>query len=195
MEEILLPRSEHPDQKVLILGGPGGIGKTQLAIAYAKRQRFSYESIFWLSAKSEATLRQSFRSLAAHIKLPSLKSEADDDNQILLQVSAWLSAKDNFRWLLIFDGYDEADQYEIKKYYPYASQGSIIITTRSPESLSGSVVHVKKLQNIEQSLRILETRSEREGVEHGMTLFPELQQRGGLMLQVRPRRSTASGKA
>jgi hypothetical protein len=50
MENILQPKS--PDRRVLILGGMGGIGKTQLTINYAKQHRDSYSSIFWLNATS-----------------------------------------------------------------------------------------------------------------------------------------------
>ena len=44
MEKILQPQCSSLDRRVLILGGLGGIGKTQLAITCAKRQRYSYSS-------------------------------------------------------------------------------------------------------------------------------------------------------
>ena len=37
----------------------GGIGKIQLAIAYAKSKYNEYNSIFWVNATSEAILKNS----------------------------------------------------------------------------------------------------------------------------------------
>jgi len=34
------------DRRCVILGGVGGIGKTQLAVAYAQRHRSAYRSVF-----------------------------------------------------------------------------------------------------------------------------------------------------
>jgi hypothetical protein len=39
----------------------GGIGKTQLTVAYAKRHKDNYSAIFWLNIKDEEdSLKQSF---------------------------------------------------------------------------------------------------------------------------------------
>ena len=156
---------------MLIIGGLGGIGKTQLAITYAKRYQRYYNSIFWLNANSEDTLKASIRSLANRVQILDVKNNTLDDEQICTQVSKWLSEKGNTNWLLIFDNHDRPEQYNIKKYYPYASHGSIIITTRSPELLTGSVIRVQRLESIDESLRILETRSARKDVGHGMMFY------------------------
>lgn len=69
IEEILKPGDGPPQQQRVALGGLGGVGKTHLAITYAKRNRGTYKSIFWLSAASEVTLRRSLRSMAGQIFL------------------------------------------------------------------------------------------------------------------------------
>jgi len=56
-----------------------------------------------------------------------------DDDQLWAQISFWLSKLENSRWLLIFDNYDDPNQYQIEQYYPFVAQGSIIITTRQPD--------------------------------------------------------------
>ena len=167
MEAILHPNGLSVDQRRLVMGGMGGIGKTQLAIAYALRHRHSYESIFWLNATSSKTLQASLHQLAHHILLPEELKHCDGD-QLMIHVSRWLSETDNTRWLLIFDNYDDPDQYQITKYYPSASHGSIIITTRLPDLVGGAPVKVlRHLDRLEDSLQILETRSERQNVKSG----------------------------
>ena len=168
MESILQPQSDSPDstRKVLILGGMGGIGKTQLAITYAKRHRHSYSSIFWLNANTEATLNNSLRAVANRILPPETVSKLDND-QVWVHVSNWLSKLDNTRWLLIFDNHDDPDQYEITKYRPSVAHGSIIITTRQPDRVNGEKIKVQSMAEEEESLRILATRSGRDNVISG----------------------------
>jgi hypothetical protein len=145
----------------------GGIGKTQLAIAYAQSGCGSYSSVFWLNAVSEAALKDSFRSIASHIfevQGPGVL----EDKEIVRRVHQWLSNPKNTGWLLIFDNYDEPDQFRIDDYYPPASHGAIVVTTRRPDLIAGSTLDIKPLQNIEDSLAILQTRSKRENVQAGM---------------------------
>jgi len=142
------------------------MGKTQLAITYAKRQKRFYESVFWLNASSKATLQQSLRSVAARIGILTATANSIDDDEIRTKISTWLSEPDNTRWLLIFDNYDEPEKYDIKQYFPDAWQGSIIITTRSPDKLNGTSILIRKLDQNE-SIEILGKRSERSNVENG----------------------------
>jgi hypothetical protein len=174
MESILQPQSDSPDstRKVLILGGMGGIGKTQLAITYAKRHRHSCSSIFWLNANTEATLNNSVRAVANRILPPETVSKLDDD-QVWVRVSNWLSKLDNTRWLLIFDNHDNPDQYEITKYHPSVAHGSIIITTRQPDRVNGEKIKVQSMAKEEESLRILATRSGRDNVISGKSTSQE----------------------
>jgi hypothetical protein len=168
MEKILLPRHDAEDlsRKVLILGGMGGIGKTQLAIMYAKRFRFSYSSILWLNAKDEVALQRSLHSLAARVITPEAASKLEPD-QLWIYMVNWLSELDNNQWLLIFDNYDDPDQYNITKYYPSVAHGSIIVTTRQPRRVNGRQIFVESLKSMEDGLQILESRSGREGTKSG----------------------------
>jgi ATP/maltotriose-dependent transcriptional regulator MalT len=52
---------------IIVLHGLGGIGKTQLTIAYAKRHKDSYLAVFWLNIKDEDSLKQSFAKVAKQI--------------------------------------------------------------------------------------------------------------------------------
>ena len=54
-------------RRTVVLYGLGGIGKTQLSVAYAKRHKDSYSAIFWLNIKDEDSLKQSFARVARQI--------------------------------------------------------------------------------------------------------------------------------
>jgi hypothetical protein len=116
IEKILQPKHDTEDltRKVVIFGGMGGIGKTQLAIMYAKLFRFSYTSIIWLNAKDKAALQRSLYSLATRVITPEAASKLEPD-QLWIYMSNWLSEPENNRWLLIFDNYNDPDQYHITK--------------------------------------------------------------------------------
>ena len=144
----------------------GGIGKTQMAIRYTKRHHTSYSSVFWVNATSESALRTSLRRLAPQI-LPGETVNQLDDNQLRAQISLWLSKLENSHWLLIFDNYDDPNQYQIEQYYPFVAHGSIIITTRQPDRVNGYQIKVQSMTNDEDSLNILATRSGRPNVSSG----------------------------
>lgn len=164
---FLHPDHKSQEQRRLILGGMGGIGKTQLAIAYAESGRGSYSSVFWLNAVSEAALKDSFRSIASLI-FDVEEPEVLEDKEIVRRVHQWLCTPKNTGWLLIFDNYDDPAQFRIENYYPPASHGAVMVTTRRLELVAGTPLDIKPFQNIEDSLAILQTRSKRQNVQSGM---------------------------
>lgn len=154
------------DRRCIVLGGIGGVGKTQLAIDFARRHRSAYNSIFWLNATSEATLNVSFRQLAEVVFDQQSLTEFEDE-AILEGVRQWLSRHDNTPWLIIFDSYDEPGMYKIEKFYPKATHGSIIVTTRLPSQVNGFLILVHPLRKIEDRIAVLQTRSRRTNVMSG----------------------------
>lgn len=167
MKEILKPYDYQRKQKRLVLGGVGGVGKTQLALAFAERHDLDYDSIIWCNAASEPTLRESFRSVAA-LAFDFQELGDLEVNDVVNHVHRWLSHTENRRWLLIFDNHDDPDQFAIKNYFPPVSHGAIVITTRLPDLVPGRIVRIQPLQDIEESLEILQGRSGRENVKSGM---------------------------
>jgi ATP/maltotriose-dependent transcriptional regulator MalT len=59
--------SSDGSRRIVVLHGLGGIGKTQLTVAYTKRHKDSYLAIFWLNIKDEDSLKQSFAKVAKQI--------------------------------------------------------------------------------------------------------------------------------
>lgn len=136
----LQPRSSKL-RKVAILHGLGGIGKTQLAIRFARHHKDDFTAIFWLSGKSRETLLQSLSSVLS--QLPGqdrtvIATNEEEVEQNARQVLKWLAIPGNSQWLLIFDNIDQYspvpggldDGYDIAEFFPTADHGSILITSR-----------------------------------------------------------------
>jgi AAA ATPase domain len=169
-------------RRAVVLHGLGGIGKTQLSIAYAKRHKDNYSAIFWLNIKDEDSLKQSFAKLAKQISRehPSAISMSNlEINQNLDKlvefVKSWLSLPNNTRWLMIYDNYDtpklsggtDPTAVDIRKFLPESYQRSIIITTRLSEVRIGQSTQIRKLGDVHDSLEILSTVSRRKGLIMG----------------------------
>ncbi|KAG9656867.1 hypothetical protein KCU64_g5581, partial [Aureobasidium melanogenum] len=101
-----------PGRQTVVVHGLGGMGKTQLAIAYMKRHRNDYSASIWLNARDETSLNQSFRIAALRISRehPDLSymqsAVSDKDGDASLAVKRWLDELKNHQWLLIYDNYD-----------------------------------------------------------------------------------------
>jgi NB-ARC domain-containing protein len=180
----------YSSRRIVVLHGLGGIGKTQLTVAYAKRHRDNYSAVFWLNIKDEDSLKQSFAKVAKQIlrehkqilrehssasQLSSVDIKENIDEAIDA-VKVWLSQPNNTRWLMIYDNYDnpkltgntDPAAVDICKYLPESYQGSILITTRSSEVKVGHRIQIKKLEDVRDSVKILSNVSRREGLEDGI---------------------------
>ncbi|CAH0021637.1 unnamed protein product [Clonostachys rhizophaga] len=185
----LLSKAEA--RRIAILHGLGGVGKTQLSVAYVKSYEQHYSAVIWLNAKDEISLRQSFSQTAERIlqhngSLGYIRAalESAESEQILAAVKKWLDQPNNVRWLLIFDNYDNPEfgtndagdvtrtqsenkapaGYDIRSYFPHNYQGAIIVTTRIPVTGVGEMLHLGKFQDISASLELLSLASNREEV-------------------------------
>jgi hypothetical protein len=168
VEKALFPIG--PQRKVVVLHGLGGIGKTQMAIHFAKKYRDEYSAVLWFDAKNQDTLRQSFQSNARRLPDEAVPRSLLDDTsatsvlqKLVEAVKHWLTRQQNRKWLLIFDNHDnpkipqnkDKSSYNILPYFPEADWGSIIITTRWRLFKIGRSVGVDKLPENTDSLQIL----------------------------------------
>ena len=144
IEQTLIP-ARASNRKTHILYGLGGIGKTQLAIAFARKHRGVYSAIVWVNANSQDTVLQSLAAFAKQSKIdcgakPAIGADhhgkdVKKDAQAVLQ---WLAREKNRQWLMIFDNVDryyhpdveDPDAYDLKFYLPRADHGFVLITTR-----------------------------------------------------------------
>jgi hypothetical protein len=147
LERVLLPRpGQNQRQKIHVVHGLGGMGKTQLTVEFARRYHGRFSSVLWLDGRSEEVLKRSIASHASKIppgqmaetsRMYAADSGADVD-VVVKDVLAWLARQDNTAWLLIFDNVDreykaqggDPDAYDVKRYLPGADHGSVLVTTR-----------------------------------------------------------------
>jgi hypothetical protein len=174
---------DHDRRSIAVLHGLGGIGKTQLAVAYIHQHKKRYTAIFWIDASSDDSILLSFNNIARQILrqhpstavLASIDLE-DSPARIVGRVILWLSLSENTRWLLVCDNYDkpkvsghtDLGAVDLSQYIPQCDRGSILVTTRSSRVDLGSRIHIKKLTKIDEGLAILSNSSGREGLEEGI---------------------------
>lgn len=131
LEGYFYPPEGSQGQLSFAICGLGGSGKTQTALQYAVRARHRYSSgVFFFNADSFTTLIADFNRMFDLLELGSGSNNAD-------AVKRWLSRKENQDWLLIFDNADDLDSVRISKYFPTASWGHILMTTRDQAAIGG----------------------------------------------------------
>lgn len=190
LKEMHKVLSKDENRETIILHGLGGIGKTQLAIEYAKRYRDNYSAIFWFNINDAESVKQSFIKVAQKIlrEHPTAAGLGNIDlsrdlNGVVSAVKAWLSLRMNTRWLAIYDNYDNpklprhtdsTTMVDIREYLPESYQGSIIVTTRSSRvELGGRSLKMKvtKLRNLKHGLDILSNASRRPDLANSRSIF------------------------
>jgi hypothetical protein len=173
IEEHLLATKAQNLRKIHIFYGLGGIGKTQLAIAYARKHQHIYTAIVWVNGYSRDTVLQSLAAFGRRAGISeALDSTANTTQQAPdTEVEAnaalrWLALKKNRQWLMIFDNVDRDVQsnediqaYDVTSFMPPADHGSVLITTRLP-SLGeiGKSTEITRLKP-NQALELLSNRS------------------------------------
>lgn len=174
LEQALLPKRESGSrQKIHVLHGLGGMGKTQLVVEFARRHYRRYSAVLWLDGRSEDSLKRSIASCAGRIpqgQIPDTsRSYATDSgadvDAVVKDVMGWLARSDNSAWLLIFDNVDreyskrggDSGAYDVRRYLSGTDHGSILITTRLAKlEQLGESQQLSKV-NDEQAQAILKT--------------------------------------
>ncbi|MGW1887391.1 FxSxx-COOH system tetratricopeptide repeat protein [Streptomyces sp. NPDC001970] len=120
-----------PSPRLLVLHGLGGVGKTSVAVEYARRHQDSYGLVWQLRAEDPAVLSADYGQLADALSLRNPQDTSDP----CVRVHAALAARTD-RWLLLLD--NVTDERAIRNMLPPAGDGDILLTTRSalwPESV------------------------------------------------------------
>lgn len=94
MHDHLDPATRGRKLRCFTVYGLGGIGKTQVAVAYAYEygqgnDSRSYDAVFWIASEDKAAMRRSFSNIALGLKLPGI-SESSTPQTISDTVRNWL---------------------------------------------------------------------------------------------------------
>lgn len=182
IEEKLKPSEVSDRRKICVIHGLGGMGKTQLAIEYARLHKAMYTSFFWLDGKTEESLIQSILQIAPRFpkgQIPDLDIQEikslEESKKIAQEILRWFALEGNTQWLLVFDNIDKTSygeeasgqstdslpSYDITQYFPRGDTGSIIVTTRLQRLTSlGSDVRLRKL-DLSDAILILDKHARR----------------------------------
>ncbi|KAK2016325.1 hypothetical protein LZ32DRAFT_645162 [Colletotrichum eremochloae] len=134
------------------LHGLGGIGKTQIALAYVYwlRDACPDVSVFWVHASNIVRFRQAYSFIAQECEIPGCDDPKAD---VLSLVKAWLE-RNRGRWVMILDNADDTEVFfptqpeqssaslnQEKRqgsymgcYIPECGHGSILVTSRNKQA-------------------------------------------------------------
>jgi hypothetical protein len=110
-----------------VLHGLSGMGKTQIALNFARSAKSRFDAVFWLRADVEQSILQSFHDSAIALRLVNGRRDYSHIQSAALCMR-WLVESET-RWLLIFDDVENAET--ITPYIPHSKNGATIITTRN----------------------------------------------------------------
>jgi class 3 adenylate cyclase len=105
------------------ISGLGGVGKTQLALAYAYEHLGAYDLVRWVRAEEPGALAADYAGLA-----PALGLDPNVPDRTVLIAAIRGKLERVGRWLLVFDNATEPGSLEA--YLPRVGDGHVLVTSR-----------------------------------------------------------------
>ncbi|WP_329254125.1 FxSxx-COOH system tetratricopeptide repeat protein [Actinoallomurus sp. NBC_01490] len=135
---------------VIAVQGLAGVGKTQVAIAYANHFKGNHDLVWWISAETRE------RALAdlAQIGIAG-ETEMTDEDRAAAVIDALRLGRPYGQWLLVFDNADDPDR--VRDLLP-PERGNIIITTRNSRWRAFEELHELDVLSRRESVEFLSRR-------------------------------------
>ncbi|KAK5088845.1 hypothetical protein LTR05_003067 [Lithohypha guttulata] len=86
----LSPNNTTQDLRTFSLYGMGGVGKTQIALQYAKQSKTVFDATIWIAAETAYSISQSARNACQMLNLISTESELKDISGAVTKLRSWL---------------------------------------------------------------------------------------------------------
>jgi tetratricopeptide (TPR) repeat protein len=115
---VVLPHTLH---------GMPGVGKTQLAVEYAYRNRSAYDVVWWIPADQPHLVRSSLAAMAKHLNLPTVTVSGAQEAAAAV-IDALRRGNPYDKWLLVFDNADDPE--DLSELIP-RGPGHVLITSRN----------------------------------------------------------------
>jgi hypothetical protein len=115
-----------------IIHGMHGLGKSQLALQFAKLsfEQRRYSVVFWMSATTVEKLNQGYIHLLHLVRHPDRL--LPEQSARLMAARRWLEESGSVRWLLVLDNVDPTTLSSIRQILPHKNRrGKILFTTRT----------------------------------------------------------------
>ncbi|MGW4874817.1 FxSxx-COOH system tetratricopeptide repeat protein [Streptomyces chartreusis] len=109
---------------VRVLHGPGGVGKTQLALEYAHRFAGQYDLVWWIDAEQVEQVPTRYAELAARVDVAKPDAGAEINAKYALEY-----LRTTERWLIVLDNAE--DPRLLRSWLP-DGPGHVLITARDP---------------------------------------------------------------
>lgn len=156
-EFILKILKQLKENKVAVITGLGGIGKTQLAANYISNYINEYNLIGWINASDALSIQNSYIELVEKLDSGFLDTNVNQ-NTILRYVKNWL--ENNDKWLIIYD--NVKNPKELNELLPNPINGHVIITSQNAKwPKFNPTIEVIKLTN-KESINFLMKRAEKD---------------------------------
>ncbi|KAK1962871.1 hypothetical protein LY78DRAFT_642439 [Colletotrichum sublineola] len=184
----------------LSLFGLGGVGKTQVALAFSYwvRENYSDVSVFWVHAASSDRFRQAFTAMAEELRI---HGHDDSKADVPMLVRRWLERKERGRWIMVIDNADDKELFfpsdsgssntskersaplssRLGNYLPDCAHGSILITTRDKKAASRfcqgkpSIIEIDKMDPKETGQLLQRTLGKEASLEEAASLSARLE--------------------
>ena len=154
-------------QRLCMVHGLGGAGKSQLVLHYVEQTRTRYSGIFWIDAASTDSIGRDFEHLH-DLMYPDEKGKGpkrSSFDELFRAIGGWFSGRSE-RFLLVFDGADNIDEpkdpsnVDLRKVVPNHISLDVIVTTRrsSAQGFGSFSLEVSEMEE-EEALQLLRNSS------------------------------------